>query len=239
MKSLQKTSQEESQLQNLKYRTSIDFLIHQTPETILSNPELVTVRSLSHLNVTDEQRETMKHYKIMMTASLIDALGYVKTAIDFTKEMCIEFVNTFCYEFPNWKPEDFYLFCRNVKQGKYKSEFNHSIDYPTLFSWLHRYDYEKLQAIEARRSTETYVESTQIERTGESVEEVLKSFYDQIKARKKQYVPEPISDEEKEVQRRFTEWRKKKSEFLVTLKDMDVFKAEELRREWERSNPFE
>jgi hypothetical protein len=181
----------------------------------------------------------MKHYKILMTASLIDALGYVKTAIDFTKEMCIEFVNTFCYEFPNWKPEDFYLFCRNVKQGKYKSKFNHSIDYPTLFSWLQKYDYEKLQAIEACRSTETYVESTQIERTGESVEEVLKSFYEQIRARKKQYVPEPISDEEKEVQRRFTEWRKKKSEFLVTLKDMDILKAEELRREWERSNPFE
>ena len=231
----------ERQLQKLngQLTTSDSWLSAQTPATILQNQDLPTFRSLTHRNVTQEEETRMMGYKALMISALTDALKYVRLHVPFDKEMYLYFVNTCILEFPNWKPEDFFLFCNNLKTGKYKGEFNHTLDFSTLFSWLQKYDYEKLQAIEARRSTETYVESTQIERTGESVEEVLKSFYEQIRARKKQYVPEPISDEEKEVQRRFTEWRKKKSEFLVTLKDMDILKAEELRREWERSNPFE
>ena len=161
---------------------SDSWLQAQTINTILVNPELRSIRSLTHNNVSEADQKTFEEYRMLMVGTFAKTINYIKTGITFEKDMVIEFVDVICREFPNWKPEDFLLFCRMMREGTFANKYEQSADFPMLVSWAHRYDEMKLRSIEKERITYTAIEEKPHPVVSpEEVEQVLRDFYAKAK----------------------------------------------------------
>jgi len=147
-------------------------------EGIVSNPELISFRSVTHRNVTELDKQVFAVYRVAMVDAFSKALRFIKSAITWEKDMLIEFVDTVVNEFPNWKPEDFFLFLDMAKNGIFRTKFEQTVDYPTLMGWVREYDHLKLRAIESQMVTYTAIEEKpQPKVSPEEVEQVLRDFY--------------------------------------------------------------
>ena len=184
MKSLQTTDNKQRSTTFYLPQTTLSdsWLQAQTIDTILVNPELRSIRSLTHNNVSEADKKTFEEYRMLMVGTFAKTINYIKTGITFEKDMVIEFVDVICREFPNWKPEDFMLFCRMMREGTFANKYEQSADFPMLVSWAHRYDEMKLRAIESERVTYKQEDQKPLPKVSpEEVEQVLKDFYSNAK----------------------------------------------------------
>ena len=108
-------------------------------EKILLNRELPTLRNLRHLNMTAFENDLYLEYRAAMIAMFSQAVNFMRWSITWDADMVCEFIDYIFVEYPNWKPDDFALFIRYMKIGKFKSKYEHSIDYPTLCQWTVEY----------------------------------------------------------------------------------------------------
>jgi len=160
-----------------------------TPELIVSNPEMITFRSVTHKNATELDRQVFNIYKVSMTDTFLKTLRFIKSGITWDKEMVLEFIKEVVHEFPNWKPEDFYLFMDMAKSGKFRDKFEQSVDFPILMSWARMYDEIKLRAIEKERIERPKIakEDKPVKETPEELErikEIANNFYKEMASKK-------------------------------------------------------
>jgi len=155
----------------------------------VSNPEMITFRSVTHRNATEEDRQVFELYRVSMADSFLKTLKFIKSGIVWDKDMVIEFINEVVHEFPNWKPEDFYLFMDMAKSGKFRDKFEQSVDFPILMSWARMYDEIKLRAIEKERIERPKIaeEDKPVKETPEELErikEIANNFYKEMASKK-------------------------------------------------------
>ena len=216
------------------------WLSNQTIETILMNPELVTLRSITHRNTTDEEKRLFGQYRVLMAGEFAKSLNYIKTGVSFDKDMCIEFVDAVVLEFPNWKPEDFMLWCRMAREGKFRDKFEQTVDYPMLMSWLHKYDEKKAQLIEAERVIEAPKEVIEPDReyTQEEVDKHIQDFYQMMENKQKERrdkIPHGVEPEFMALQRRAYQAYRKEAE-RVSMTETNSYMQHAAKVQWMQQN---
>jgi len=212
-------------------------------ELIVRDNESITFRSITHKNVSELEKKVFAVYRVAMADAFMKAIRYLKTAITWEKDMVVEFVDVIVSEFPNWKPEDFFLFLDMAKTGKFSDKYEHSVDFPTLIGWAHKYDELKLRAIESERVVDvpSLPELPGKKYTQEEIDRATEDLYQMLNrmdTAKKLVKPEP---EFMKLQRlAFNAYQRAKSEYLMKEGvPENEYLRESAREQFEKENPIE
>ena len=227
-----KTEQDGNSISHLN---NSDWISKQTVDTILMNPELKNFRALS---ADKNNAEELRRYRILMIAKLADSMKYFKGGNIFDEAMIVDFVDSVSIEFPNWKPEDFFLFLEKAKRAEFKTEFEHSISFDLLFTWARKYDGQLLDAIESQRIYPSENESKQIPDriyTESDVQEELRRFYDKMDNKKNKVVQTRSKEPElwQHVRLAQQKYREARIEYAKTVESPDAHPFRKLAAEQE------
>lgn len=212
-------------------------------ELIVRDNESITFRSITHKNVSEIEKKVFAIYRVAMADAFMKAIRYLKTAITWEKDMVVEFVDVIVSEFPNWKPEDFFLFLDMAKTGKFSDKYEHSVDFPTLIGWAHKYDELKLRAIESERVVEIPEAPAEpgMKYTQEEIDRATQDLYQMLNRKdtaKKLPKPEP---EFMQLQRMaFNAYQRAKNDYLMAEGvPENQYLRESAREQFEKENPIE
>lgn len=213
-----------------------------TVEGIVRDGESVSFRSITHRSTTDFEKQILNVYRVGMADAFMKGLRFLKTGITWEKDMIIEFVDEIVAEFPNWKPEDFFLFVDMMKKGKFGDKYEQTIDFPILMRWAHDYDDLKLRAIESERVVEIPEEPFEPDRkyTEEEVKRLTDDLYQMLRRKSQRSNMKNVDEpEDMRLQRMaFNAYRRAQEDFVMTeeVPENNLLR-EAARQQFEEQNP--